>query len=455
VSRSPLPTDVVLTLFVALVCLAMWSLATMHALQSSPPVMLVYGPEFVQRGEDARVVAVAVRADNHRRVPFEGEVTGPAGGGSLDGEVGTFALPADGCEPCTFQVHGTADDVPVAVPGRVQVFDAQRPPATQNALSWRKWQAELRDRTVKDLALPPLYPLAGRARSALPTNLLVLEEAGPQLYELAPNAASVRAPDGRALLIDRSGVLVTVPVLADAGTRVPVTIRVPEAQRVYVDVFVDGVMRQLHVWSLEAGDNERTLLLPDDARTWFAVRVTGSPLGSADGPQRVGLLSARFGSDPGTLWAELRSSGLVDGLDDPLLARAAGGGLSGEGVALALQGRLQMTAPYRPRLSETAATQLAAVRAARETAVAQWLWPFRASGLLLVLLVSRLAFLSVRAGRRSPPRSAADERAEGEVELPQRPLSSLVWGSVAFIISLGFLWVLDWALTFLLAGVEA
>jgi hypothetical protein len=440
--------ELAIVIVVAVGAAACWVTALIAAVDPVPPVVLVYAETGARAGETVPVRAVATRPERRRQLAFSGEIVAGGERASFAQGVAHVTVSNDApCPPCAFALTGDAAGAPVSVTGALGAGGS----AAARELRFVPWTAELQDRTVVDLAKPPIYPVDGSARSTLATRVLVLEGAAVSEHEVESNAALARAPDGRALVLDRSGVTLRVPPLVSPDSTFELEVHAAEAMQLHVDLFVDGRWRRAAVYEAAPGRSTLELTLPADARGWFAVHAPTSPLGSARGAQAVGLVR-HDGVTEAELWPWTRTAGVLPKTDDPLLARAQAGDVAGATVTRALLSRLRVTDTERRRVSTSAEAQLDKARAARHAQADRWRLPFRVAGLLLAALLARLALL----GARRVPHPELDLRGEeaGATETG-RPFASLVWGSVAFVTSLLILWVLDWALGFVLLGLES
>jgi hypothetical protein len=423
---------------------ALWAVAFMRAAEPEPATLLVYGEPVAKAGAELPLRVVAVWPEEPRRARFSGAVF-----------VGEERVEVD--------EHGHARVRLPAAPGEHRLHlrgDVEGVPAAgivvvEGAASWPRrlpprfspWRVELAAGTEVDRAGSPLYPVAGRVSSWLPSELVILEESGPLVRTLPPHAAAMSAPDGRALKMDRTGLEVALPAAVYPGAEVAVQVRVARAERLWLEVLLAGVVRAMVAVDAPAGSSRLLVRVPDDAApgSLFGVHGAPSPLGSSRGHAALAVVVAPGAALQGpALWRWVSAEGLPFAPDDPLLAllRQAPAPSS---VERALLARLVLEAVRPKNLAPPGVVQRAAHLEARAAATARARWPFRAAGLLFAL-VAALAF-AMGAAQAEGWRGGLEEGAR-----PRRQAGPLLWAGLAFGACLTLLWVLDWALSFTLRG---
>lgn len=424
-----------------LVAAGAWVGALLASSSPSPPSLLVYGEPEARRGALWPVRVVAVWPSERRRAPFEGVVVTPAARVPIDEDgVARVPLPAAGDE-VLLGVEGRAAGVVTTTAVTVRLVGKlpARPPPR-----FVPWTAELASGTAKDRAGPPLYPVAGRQPSTLSGEIIVVTEAGLERVELAPNAARVESPDGRPLQLDRTGVVVKVPPVAAPAADLNVTLRSSSAERLHVDLVVNGRVHDMRVVDVTKGETALRLRLPAQAgEGWYAVHAAPSPLGAARGAVSVGLLSdAASEPTPADVVSRLARHPSFRNAGDPLLARLTTAPPEDMTPVRAVLARLHVDDVRPANLAPTSTMQLKTARAERQRAVWRFRVPFRVAGGLFAVLAAIVALVSGASSRWR--QESGDES--------RRPLGPWVWAALAFTASLAALWVLDWAIGFMLYG---
>lgn len=425
-----------------LIAAGAWVGALLASSSPSPPSLLLYGEPEARRGSLWPVRVVAVWPSERRRAPFEGVVVTPAARVPIDEHgVARVPLPVAGDEvPLVVEGRAAGVVTTTAVTVRLVSELSARPPPR-----FVPWTAELASGTAKDRAGPPLYPVAGRQPSTLSGEIIVVTEAGLERVELAPNAARVESPDGRPLQLDRTGLVVEVPPVAGPAAELHVTLRSSSAERLHVDLIVNGRVHDMRVVDVTKGETALRLRLPVHAvEGWYAVHAAPSPLGGARGAASVGLLSASASEEPtpADVVARLARHPSFQNAGDPLLARLTAAPPEDMTPVRAVLARLHVDDVRPANLAAASTMQLETARAERERSAGRFRLPFRVAGGLFAVLAAIVA-LGSGAGSRWRQESGDESR---------RLLGPWVWAALAFTASLAALWVLDWAIGFMLYG---
>ncbi len=422
-----------------------WMGALFASSRSASPALLVYAEPVGLRGASFPLRVVAVWPSEKRRAAFRGVVVPPAGEPVplVDG-VARLTLPSDG-DALTLRIEGDADGVPASTSVTV-ALRASLPAAPLPR--YQPWTAELASGSVEDRAQAPVYPAAGRQPAMLPGEVVVVSDAGIELVALVPNAAGTRLPDGRALRLDKSGVVIEVPPVLTRGQALDVVVRSAGPERLHLDLVVNGGVRDMRI--LEVGSDPATLKLPlpEDARAgWFAVHAATSPLGNARGAVALGLLvDEELALSPRALIRRLAAHPSFQAANDPLLARLWSSATTpppvpSETFLRALLARLHVDHVRAANLAPSVSSQAALADEVRRESAARFRLPFRVAGGLFALLAAVVALRSVLANQRW---RAESDGAGG------RQLAPAAWSLLAFAVSLSALWVLDWVIGLML-----
>lgn len=432
--------------------LACWLAALVTASRPRPPALVVYAERHAGTGGVLPVYVQAVDLDKRRKVSFEGSARIAGGAAALveDGVARPVLPAAMGSAPVV--VEGRADGLDVELAFDVAV--KERWPSGP-APVFAPWTRELQERTLASLSGPAVYPLAGSARSSLPTRVLLLDDAGARLEELAAHAAVARTSDGRALRLDRSGLLVEVPPSSPAGARVPVRITAARAADLLAVLLVDGRVRDMRQLAVPAGTSEHAFGLPEDAPAGalYALRVSPTASGAL-GALGVGLVGPS--GPPSARVEEMRRRPPFQGLQDPLLEALVSGRVpASEEAVRALLARVELPGAGPARVGPDGAAQAAAADARRQAEASRFRAPFRVLGLLFAGLSGGVALAFTRR-RAALSRALAEESgAVGGGGARTRALLSWLWAALGLAVALGLLAVMDLALGFVIAGAPA
>lgn len=436
---------------------ALWVGALIASSGSTPPALLVYGEPLARHGSTWPVRVVAVWPSERRTALLGGSVVGDGVRVPLQRGVARVPLPREGSEVAV-TVEGKAEGAEAAL--TVDVRLASKWPEGR-ALRYVPWTREIAATGALSSSGPPLYPLSGRVPAALPTEILVLHDEGPEVHSLEPNAAATVMEDGRALRTERSGVVVHAPTAARPGDDIDVELAFAfDPPLLHLELLVNGFVRDVRV----LGGDERSrarFTLPDDVPSgWFAVRASPSPLPSIPSAHAIGLLLAEGDPrDPAVVLGQVATQpGLREG-SDPLLRHLLERSPESMAPVRALLGRLRLDDARVPNLAPPAREQASVVEEERALAVERFRLPFRLTGGLFALLAALVALVSARASGRWQE-VADDEGGDtnaGETVVAGafpggRGLPSLGWALLAFGASLSALWVLDWVIGLTLKG---
>jgi hypothetical protein len=251
----------------------------------------------------------------------------------------------------------------------------------------------------------------------------VLGADGLGSFVTSPNAAGIKSEDGRALRLDRSGLRLDVPPVAEVGGPLRAKVWSSSGGEAWAEVLVDGRWRGGWRGHLEPGETELPIELPAalSPSRFAAVHLAHSPYAASRGATAVFWLKAGGQDDGAALRAALASEAVFAEREDPLLLQ---------------ENRLP------PAVEQRGEARATAVRRAE-----RWQLPFRLTGGLFALLVTGVAAHSGWRGSRWRKHHAG----EGSAGRGHGGMA-LLWAALALGVSLSVLGVLDWTLGFMLRG---
>ena len=213
-----------------------WFLALLTSRPPPLPVIVVQGESVIARGMPWALRFSAVSSSSRSQLPVEGEVRlAGARAPIIDGTARIAAATAGSAE-----LELTVGGVPLH--GTVDVFEGA---VSQADLTWSPWWREV----VLDVAgggtgaRDPVYPLDGRVSARLPSRVLILQETGAKVLDIAPQAQGATLSDGRVLAVDRTGLRVVLPLVV--GDVVVAQVLSAEPRRVSCDLLVDAAVHDV------------------------------------------------------------------------------------------------------------------------------------------------------------------------------------------------------------------
>lgn len=449
-----------------------WSLSLREALRPRPPRVLLRAPAEAVAGEPFPVQVLAFDELRKKRLPLRGRVRLNEGSPiDFRSDLATPVVPhvdviqvAEAVSPdlpATIRVRLelSAENIPLHFDVPVRLLSA---PRRLEPASWVPWEQVLAFPSPAELQGPPVYPIAGRARSALRTEAWVFQGDRVVQEPLEPNAASVRLADGRSLKLDRSGVTIELPPFASAGTAIPVRLQTSSAGKRLLMFFADERIQRVSHIDLPAGETELALTLPAAAAegTTFEVHLSVSELNLTSAAVGFGMVWSNpqvftSGYVRPEIAAELRLAPLFQSVQDPLLVALLEGRVPQEpGIWRALFARFRTHLTFPGRIGPSAEEQVVAAERSRAAKVATFRRPFRVCAIMLALLSTVFAW---RAGQRSRALEAL-LREESSLEAEGTPLQTSLWARWGGGVWAGFglaaalcaIWALDWVLHFVL-----
>lgn len=429
----------VLTLVVAA---GLWAAAIGCALRREGPALFLLAPPEATPSETWPAYAFAIWPDERRRLPLEGIMTAGQVNAPLVAGYGAVRLSSDQSEirvALAGHVPRPAQTIAAAYAVQLDVTVPLRAPRTQQTtLRFRPWTEELLERTAVNLRGPPVYPLHGTLSGALPDELLTLGEEGPVMVPLSPNAALMRAPDGRTLHIDRSGLALELPLVAAPGTPVEVALLSTDPRSVHLELVLNGRVVALFGASLQQGRN--LVPVPHDVppeEGWIAVRVFSSPLDRATSLEAVAW-RWRSVDTPAALLERLSQVVPFAGANDPLLRALRQHPPQTWAPLRALVARVAASPSVVTNVAPSVREQREASGAAREEATHRYRRPFRIVGGVFSLFAGLVALGGLRATA-----SLRERRGAWSVER-----GALSWAALAAAAALAVIGVLDWVIGF-------
>lgn len=438
----PTRTAPILGVITLLIAAVLWALALSCALRrEGPALFLLAAPEASPFGAWP-AYAFAIWPDERRRLPLEGSMAaGPSTVPLVDG-YGALRLSSQGSE-VSVTIDGTvtraanmnAADYEVHLEVSVPL---RAPPTSPTTLAFRPWTDELLERTAASLGGSPVYPLRGTLSGALPDELLTVSEAGLMIAQLSPNAAVMRAPDGRMLQMDRSGLALELPLVASPTAPVELLLLSTEPRAVHVELVLNGRVAALFGATLRQGRN--LVPVPDNVppeEGWVALRVFASPL---DRGASLEAVAWRWHSvdTPAALLEKLSMAAPFAGLEDPLFRALRQHPPKTWGPLRALLARIVASPTIVTNVAPSVRAQREHSRAARQRATNRYRWPFRIIGGLFSLFAGVVALRGLRA-TPSPGEGGRSWSTES---------GALFWAVLAAAAAIGVIGVLDWVIGF-------
>ena len=322
--------------------------------------------------------------------------------------------------------------------------------STSSSFTFSPWWKELKRPGPLNELGPPIYPVHGRLPSMLQDSYFTLNGDTLTLNTVRPNPARTLDNDNREMNLSRHNILLEIPVSAAPGALLNVRIHTMAAVDAYVDIFLDGQLRDMQNFSLEPGKHDIAMRVPDDALpgTAYAVRLTDSVFSKERGRMAYGIVSKNGPLDFVAISDFMKRFGDTG---DPLLESLLRQDVQwSPSVARALLSRLKAE-HYRPAQIGLSAPQQRRIHADNVVkAIDVWRLPFRLFGSALCL------FLYVYAGF-SVSRQRAWEKHEEESPL-EAPIGvqgghlKRVWAILVQFLALSaafaVLWVMDIAISF-------
>ncbi|MFZ9887544.1 MAG: hypothetical protein ACO3JL_08580, partial [Myxococcota bacterium] len=391
--------------------------------------------------------AFAIWPDDRRQVPLEGTLSAGARTAPLAAGYGAVRMSSQNGEAVVVvegmtqrKSNRNIDEHPVRLEVSVPLRGQRAVRAA--TLRFRPWTRELLERTAADLGGPPLYPLRGTISGALPDELITLSEKGPMLAHLSPNAAVMRAPDGRRLQMERSGLVLELPLVSSPTAPMEAVLFSTVERTLHLELLVNGRVVALFGGALQRGRN--LVSLPEDMpqeEGWVALRVFASPL---DRETSVEAVAWRWPEveTPAALLEKLSSIAPLRDLEDPLYRHFLHHPPQSGEPRRARRARVEASPSLIANVAPPVRVQRDKARAARAAQTQRYRTPFRLVGVFFALCAGMVALRGLRASSplEEGPRAVSAERAP------------LFWAALAAAASLGVIGVLDWVVGFCLGG---
>lgn len=422
--------------------LVTWTLALIAASAPPPPLMLVFAPHPAASNAPIPIRVVAFDAEKRKRVEVTGEVVTESGAHPL--VHGQAQLKPHSVGPVEVTIRGQAGGRPVTHAVTLLVGEH----GNKQALAFSRWTEE-----VGLTHSPALLPIGKSVSTHFPTRVVVAENP-PRVVTLKPSVIGAKAPDGRALRLERKRFAVRLPAFVphDAAT-FEVVVESRQKMTLFFDLYRDSQLAAFERVEVNEGKATVALSLPrwPSTKTWTV----------AAGESPIGRRSAAFAS---TVVASSMTGA------SETLAQVVGG-LATEGAELALvrsvpklepkigkailqaaASRLHITPPQPPQVGPSRQGQLNAAKHARAAEVEQWRVPFRGCTLGLAVLALGVAVLPARWSRREQKKqeglSALEDDLDIGAETRMARVRRQVVAGAALLAAAGVLWVLDWSLGF-------
>lgn len=424
-----------------LTLMGLWGAAMAQTQASTAPTLMVIGARAVQRGAPFPVLVMVYDEERRKTFPLDGQV---AWGNSpwVQVERGLVRFPAMPVND-TAVMRFSAREPNLSLALSVEVLTAPSP-STSAGPRFTPWPTELWNPSAADLSAAPFYPMSGRVRSTLSTLVFLLEQEGPTMQLLKPNAAGIRLPDGRQVRLDRSGVVLGAPVTATPGEEMTLRVEVLEPGTYLAVVGVGQEIVEFRWLDLSNGASSHEFRIPDEARVgdFFSVQIVRSPLSRSDpAVARTIITSPQIHH---TDLDALMSTEPFSQVQDPLMSwlRQHPESESPE-LLQAVLGRLQEGVPTWAHLGPSSSVQRQDAWRRRVDRVSQYRLPFRIAAGLFAALVVIAAWRSARENRRLAHALSGEET--GTRKRPQGWLPLIV-AVLSLTAALSLILVLDLAL---------
>ena len=475
-AQTTSPRGRLLTLFVLFLLVGgvalFWSLALVEGMRPIPPSILVRAPEDGQVEGPYPVQVLAFDSLNKKRVPLEGHV-GFVGDKpvmlrdhiatlvipSNMGNTATHNPPAHVLNTAELRVEVKADGIPIGFNIPVELSASK----TSGQLPrWSAWSSALAAPSPDDLAADPVYPLFGKVRSSLASDVLLLRNHIVTRESLAPHAAYARLQDGRALALDRSGVTLSAPTFLRPGASVPLQIQASGDSKRLLSLFVAGQIQSVKPIQLRTGENPVSVDIPSEAppNAVFEVHLSVSLLNPKSASAAIGMLwedPSVFEAGPlqEKRAARLRATPLFNGISDPLLEGLLTGQITQTPeIWQGIFGRFRSGLRFPGRVGPSAEEQQLRAHRIRIERSADFRRPFRVCALLLAALLGAIAW---RVGQKRRALDellhqewVSDEDKQDALPSPWHRFGGALWAALGLIASFAAMGALDWALHFVL-----
>lgn len=320
---------------------------------------------------------------------------------------------------------------------------------SKQSLDFERWTEEVAD-TRSPVLLPETKSVSTNVNTAL-----VVGETPPRVVTLKPNVIGAKAPDGRALRLDRRPFVLRLPpfVNKDAAT-VEVVVESSRKLALYLDLYRGDKLAAFERVEVNSGTTRVQLELPPGgrAKAW-TVAAAESPIGRQSAAFATTVVAPSL-DDASAMMAETIANVAPDAKAELALVRSAKTAAPDVAATIlrAAASRL-LVSPAQPDLvGPSKSAQVNAAAQARAADVRQWRLPFRAFTGAFAALALGFALVPAVRSRREHQRQEELVTLEDDVEIEaETRLSRLRRQAVAgaaLVVAAGVLWVLDWSLGF-------